>query len=87
MSRFLVVIEEAGNNYSAYAPDLPGCVATGKTREEVEQNMRDALAMHMQGLAEDELELPTPSAKSEYFSVSSRKTARKTTRRSGAEVV
>ncbi len=71
MNRFLVVIEKAGGNYCAYAPDFPGCVATGKTRKEVEQNMREALDMHVLGLAEDGIEIPVPSAKSEYFSVHS----------------
>jgi len=77
MSRFLVVIEEAGGNFSAYVPDLPGCVATGKTLEDVERNMQEALEMHLQGLAEDDIEIPAPSAKSGYFSVRSGKRARK----------
>jgi predicted RNase H-like HicB family nuclease len=75
--RFLVVIEEAGNNFSAYAPDLPGCVATGGTREEVERNMQEALELHLQGLAEDEVAIPAPSARSEYFSVPARKRPRR----------
>jgi predicted RNase H-like HicB family nuclease len=45
--RFLIVIENAGNNYSAYSPDLPGCVATGETREETEQNMYEAIQLHL----------------------------------------
>ncbi|MEA1907065.1 MAG: type II toxin-antitoxin system HicB family antitoxin, partial [Euryarchaeota archaeon] len=49
MYRFLIVIEKANRNYSAYSPDLPGCVATGSTREEVEQNMYDAIVLHVQG--------------------------------------
>jgi predicted RNase H-like HicB family nuclease len=55
MYRFLVVIEKADRNYSAYAPDLPGCVATGKTVEETEHNMHEAIEMHVQGLLEDNL--------------------------------
>lgn len=47
MHRFLVVIEKANNNYSAYSPDLPGCVATGATREEAEKNMYEAIEMHI----------------------------------------
>jgi len=47
MYRYLIVVEKAGNNFSAYAPDLPGCVATGKTREEAEANMHDAIEMHL----------------------------------------
>ena len=53
MYRFLVVIEKADGNYSAYAPDLPGCVATGKTVEDTELNMHEAIRMHLQGLQED----------------------------------
>lgn len=49
MYRFLVVIEKANGNYSAYAPDLPGCVATGKTIEEVERRMHQAIEMHIRG--------------------------------------
>ena len=49
LNRFLVVIEKADGNYSAYSPDLPGCVATGETREEVEQNIYSAIEMHVQG--------------------------------------
>ena len=48
MYRFLVVIEKANKNFSAYSPDLPGCVATGATREEAEKNMYEAIEMHMQ---------------------------------------
>ena len=55
--RFLVVVEQAGQNYSAYSPDLPGCVATGATREEAERNMHDAIEMHIEGLKEDGLSL------------------------------
>ncbi|MEA2046426.1 MAG: type II toxin-antitoxin system HicB family antitoxin [Euryarchaeota archaeon] len=66
MYRFLVVIEKANGNYSAYSPDLPGCVATGETREEVEQSMYEAIEMHMQGLIEDHLPIPKPHATAEY---------------------
>ncbi len=70
MSRqYLVVTEKANGNYSAYSPDLPGCVASGKTREETEQRMREAIAMHLQGLAEDGLPLPEPSATAAYVEV------------------
>ena len=53
MHRFLVVIERAAGNYPAYSPDLPGCVATGATREEAERNMHEAVAMHVAGLIEE----------------------------------
>lgn len=58
MHRFLVVIEKANNNYSAYSPDLSGCVATGVTREEIERNMHEAIELHVQGLIEDDLSIP-----------------------------
>ncbi len=69
MYRFLVVIEKANGNYSAYAPDLPGCVATGKTIEEVERNMHEAIQMHIRGLLEDKLPIPPSIALSEYMAV------------------
>ena len=69
MYRFLVVIEKAKENYSAYSPDLPGCVATGVTREEVEQNMHEAIEMHVHGLIKDSLPVPTPHAFAEYVAV------------------
>ena len=69
MYRFLVVIEKADGNYSAYAPDLPGCVATGKTVEEAERNMHQAIEMHIQGLLEDNLPVPESEAVSEYMAV------------------
>jgi len=69
MYRFLVVIEKADENYSAYAPDLPGCVATGKTVEEVEHNMHEAIEMHIRGLLEDNLAVPVSYALSEYMAV------------------
>lgn len=58
MHRYLVIIEEADGNYSAYAPDLPGCVATGRTREETEERMREAMAFHLEGLIEDGIRAP-----------------------------
>ena len=66
MYRFLVVIEKANGNYSAYSPDLPGCVATGESPEEVEQNMYEAVEMHIRGLLEDRLHIPKPHAIAEY---------------------
>jgi predicted RNase H-like HicB family nuclease len=60
--RFLIVIEAAGENYSAYSPDLPGCVATGPTREETEKTMYEAIQMHIEGLCEDGLPIPVGSA-------------------------
>ena len=62
MYRFLIVIDKADGNYSAYSPDLPGCVATGKTREQVTRNMHQALEMHVHGLLEDRLPVPKSQA-------------------------
>jgi len=69
MHRFLVIIEKANGNYSAYSPDLPGCIATGETREEAEKNMYEAIEMHIQGLIEDKLPVPESQAFSEYMVV------------------
>jgi predicted RNase H-like HicB family nuclease len=55
MRTFAIVIEEAGENYSAYAPEVPGCVATGSTEKEAEANMRTALELHLKGMEEDGL--------------------------------
>jgi predicted RNase H-like HicB family nuclease len=70
MYRFLIVIEKANGNYSAYCPDLPGCAATGKTREETERNMHEAVEMHIQGMLEDKLPIPKSMAVAEYIAVS-----------------
>lgn len=69
MHRFLIIIERAGENYSAYSPDLPGCVATGATREEAEKNMREAIEMHVQGLMEDNLPIPDSTSFAEYIAI------------------
>ena len=69
MHRFLVVIEKAKENYSAYSPDLPGCVATGVSHEEVEKNMHEAIEMHVHGLIEDNLPVPDSHSFAEYVAV------------------
>jgi predicted RNase H-like HicB family nuclease len=69
MHRYLIVIEKAKGNYSVYSPDLPGCVATGKTREEAERNMHEAVEMHIQGLIEDKLPIPKGVASAEYIAI------------------
>lgn len=51
--KYLIIIEESETNFSAYSPDLPGCIATGKTRQEAEEQMREAIAFHLEGLEED----------------------------------
>jgi predicted RNase H-like HicB family nuclease len=67
--RYAVVIEKAGGNYSAYVPDLPGCVATGATVAEVESEIRDAIVFHVEGLREDGLPVPSPSSQVEYVEI------------------
>ena len=69
MHRFLIVVEEAGQNYSAYSPDLPGCVATGSSRDETEQNMYEAIQLHIEGLREDGLPIPNSTSIAEYIVV------------------
>lgn len=69
MHKFLIVIEKANGNYSAYSPDLPGCVATGKTRNEVEENMYQAIKLHIEGLKEDHQPIPKSHTASEYVMV------------------
>ncbi len=64
--RYAVVIEKADGNYSACVPDLPGCIATGATIEEVEREIREAIRFHLDGLREDGLPIPQPSAVCEY---------------------
>jgi predicted RNase H-like HicB family nuclease len=65
--RYAVVIEKAEGNYSAYVPDLPGCVATGASVTEVEQEIREAIRFHIAGLTEDKLPIPAPSSIAEYI--------------------
>lgn len=69
MHRFLVVIEETDTGYSAYSPDLPGCIATGKTREEIEKNMHEAIQLHVEGLLEDQIAIPRSRSFAEYMAV------------------
>jgi len=69
MHKYLVIFEKANNNYSAYSPDLPGCIATGKTRNEAEKNIKKAISFHIEGLVEDGLPLPEPAASTEYIEV------------------
>ncbi len=63
MRKYPVIIERANGNYSAYCPDLPGCVATGATIREVKKNMKGAIELHIKGLKEDGLPIPKPSTK------------------------
>jgi len=67
--RYAIVIEKAARNYSAYAPDVPGCVATGKTVAETLRAMREALEFHLQGISEDGVPIPDPSSVVDYVEV------------------
>jgi predicted RNase H-like HicB family nuclease len=64
--RYAMIIEKGERNYSAYLPDLPGCIATGKTLAEVTQQMREAIELHLRGLREDGLPIPEPICLVEY---------------------
>ena len=64
--RYGIVIEKSENNYSAYVPDLPGCVATGDSIEDVEREIRTAIRFHVEGLIEDGVDVPVPSAICEF---------------------
>jgi len=66
MKKYLIVIEPTKTGFSAYSPDLPGCISTGRTREEVEQNMREAISFHLDGLREEGQTVPEPQTYSAY---------------------
>lgn len=67
--QYLIVIEKTETGYSAYSPDLLGCISTGATREEVEQNMHEAVEFHLDGLKLEGLEIPQPTTSSAYVEV------------------
>jgi predicted RNase H-like HicB family nuclease len=67
--RYAIIIEKAASNYSAYVPDLPGCIATGLTIPEVEQQIKEAIDFHLEGLREDGLTIPKPTTLCEYVEV------------------
>ena len=67
--RYLIVVEKADGNYSAYSPDIPGCVAVGDTQKELLRNMREAIEFHVQSLIEDKLPVPKPRTKAEYIAL------------------
>ena len=68
--RYLVIIEKTKTGFSAFSPDLPGCVATGATEEETEKSMRDAIAFHLEGMHQEGLQVPRPHSSSTYLDVS-----------------
>jgi len=67
--RYAIVIENAGSNYSAYVPDLPGCIATGATVEEAKREIREAIKFHLDGLREDGSPVPPPSSAVRYVDI------------------
>jgi predicted RNase H-like HicB family nuclease len=67
--RYAVIVEEGGNSFGAYVPDLPGCVAAAETREEVLQLIEEAIVFHIEGLREDGQTIPEPSSSIEYIEV------------------
>ena len=66
MDRFLIVVEKTSTGYSAYSPDIPGCIATGKSRAQIRSRIGEAIAIHLQGLEEDGIATPKPSASALY---------------------
>lgn len=68
--RYAIVIEKAESNYSAYVPDLPGCVATGVSLEDVETEIREAIGFHLEGMREEGIPIPAPQSKVDYVEVS-----------------
>ena len=69
MKRYAIIVEDAGNNLAAYVPDLPGCVATADSREELNQLIREAIEMHIEGMIEDGLAVPEPTSRVDYVDV------------------
>ncbi len=65
----VIVVEKSDQNYAAYVPDLPGCVAAAETKEEVVRLIREAIELHVQSMREDGLEIPEPAATSEYVEI------------------
>jgi len=69
MKKYLIIIEKTGTGYSAHSPDLPGCVATGATEKEVEENMREAITFHAEGLRDSGESIPEPHSYSTYLEI------------------
>ena len=69
MRRYVILIEPTTSGFSSYSPDIPGCVATGTTRPDVEINMRDAIALHLEGLRAHGQPVPPPSTSASYVEV------------------
>ena len=69
MKKYLIIVQETGTGYSAYSPDVPGCGSTGKTREEVERNIQQAIEFHLEGLRTGGYDIPEPNSYSTYVEV------------------
>jgi predicted RNase H-like HicB family nuclease len=69
MKRYAIVIEDAGPNLAAFVPDLPGCVATAESKQDVERLIREAIVLHLEGMVEDGLPIPEPSSRVEYVEI------------------
>jgi predicted RNase H-like HicB family nuclease len=67
--KYLIIIEKSDTGFSAYSPDLPGCVSTGSTPEETENNIREAILFHIEGLKDEGLDIPVPSSRSSYVEI------------------
>ena len=67
--KYLVVVEQTGSGFSAYSPDVPGCVATAQSRADVEREIADAISFHLEGMQAEGLELPTPHASTAYVDI------------------
>jgi len=67
--KYLIIIEKSDTGFSAYSPDLPGCVSTGSSPEETELNMREAILFHIEGLKGEGLDVPLPSSRSSYVEI------------------
>lgn len=69
MKKYLIIVEQTETGFSAYSPDLDGCVATGATESEVETNMREAIEFHLEGLREEGFAIPDPHTYSAYLDI------------------
>ena len=69
MKKYLIIVEETSIGYSAFSPDVPGCGSTGQTKEEVEHNIQEAIAFHIEGLRQEGYEVPEPSTYSSYVDI------------------
>ena len=72
MSRYLIILEPSETGFSAYSPDLPGCVATGASREETESRMREAIEFHLEGLRQEKLPVPQPRSQPAFCEIEAR---------------